>query len=178
MIIYAHGREGTPWGAKVTGLRAAGYEVYAPDLRELNLAARISRIEDALKHHNGLLVASSYSGLAAVVLARRTQLRIHRLVLLAPAMHVYEPPASTSSRASALAAPLAPVDDPDRLVLPETVQTVIVHGTLDENVPVDFSRRLAARSGPHVRLIEVEDTHRLGSSMPTIIQAVRGMIAA
>ena len=162
MIIYAHGREGTPWGAKVTGLRAAGYEVYAPDLRELNLAARISRIEDALKHHNGLLVASSYSGLAAVVLARRTQLRIHRLVLLAPAMHVYEPP----------------VDDPGRLVLPETVQTVIVHGTLDENVPVDFSRRLAARSGPHVRLIEVEDTHRLGSSMPTIIQAVRGMIAA
>ena len=162
MIIYAHGREGTPWGAKVTGLRAAGYEVYAPDLRELNLAARISRIEDALKQHNGLLVASSYSGLAAVVLARRTQLRIHRLVLLAPAMHVYEPP----------------VDDPGRLVLPETVQTVIVHGTLDENVPVDFSRRLAARSGPHVRLIEVEDTHRLGSSMPTIIQAVRGMIAA
>ena len=162
MIIYAHGREGTPWGAKVTGLRAAGYEVYAPDLRELNLAARIGRIEDALKHHNGLLVASSYSGLAAVVLARRTQLRIHRLVLLAPAMHVYEPP----------------VDDPGRLVLPENVQTVIIHGTLDENVPVDFSRRLAARSGPHVRLIEVEDPHRLGSSMPTIIQAVRGMIAA
>ena len=108
--------------------------MYAPDLRDLNLAARISRIEDALKHIDGLLVASSYSGLAAVVLARRTQLRIHRLVLLAPAMHVYEPP----------------VDDPGRLVLPENVQTVIIHGTLDENVPVDFSRRLAPRSCPHL----------------------------
>lgn len=160
MIIYAHGREGTPWGAKVTGLRAAGFEVNSPDLRDLNLAARISRIEDTLKRSPGLLVASSYSGLAAVVLARRTQLRIHRLVLLAPAMHVYEPP----------------VDDPGRLVLPDSVQTVIVHGTLDENVPVDFSRRLAARSGPHVRLVEVEDTHRLGASMGTIIQAVQSML--
>ena len=162
MILYAHGREGTPWGAKVTALRAAGFEVQAPDLRELNLAARTARIEDALKRSGGLLVASSYSGLAAVVLARRPQLRIHRLVLLAPAMHVFEPP----------------VDDPSRLTLPESCQTVIVHGTADENVPIDFSRRLAARSGPHVRLVEVNDGHRLGASMPTILSAVRSMLAS
>lgn len=162
MILYAHGREGTPWGAKVTALRAAGFEVNAPDLRDLNLAARISKIEDALRRSGGLLVASSYSGLAAVVLARRPQLRIHRLVLLAPAMHVFEPP----------------VDDPSRLTLPEVCQTVIVHGTADESVPVDFSRRLAARSGMHVRLVEVDDNHRLGASMPTILSAVRGMLAS
>lgn len=161
MIIYAHGREGTPWGAKVSGLRAAGFEVNAPDLRDLNLAGRVAKIEDALRRTPGLLVASSYSGLAAVVLARKTQLRIHRLVLLAPAMHIYEPP----------------VDDPGRLTLPDVCQTVIVHGNADESVPIDYSRRLAARSGAHVRLIEVEDNHRLAGSMPVIIQAVRGMLA-
>lgn len=157
MIIYAHGRDGTPWGAKVSGLRAAGFEVEAPDLRGFDLSGRIRKLEEVCKRSRGLVVGSSYGGLAAVMLAMRWPERFDALVLLAPALHLWE----------------HPVDDPNRLWLPERVRGLIVHGTRDEVVPIDVSRRFASRSGPQVRVVEVDDDHRLGNAMPTIVAAVR-----
>lgn len=160
MLIYAHGRDGTPWGAKVSALRAAGFEVQAPDLRGVNLAGRIARLDEATRKSPGLLVGSSYGGLAATILAMRHPERFSAIVLLAPALQLYEPP----------------VQDPNQLWLPQSVRAHIVHGTRDETVPVDVSRRFVARSGPHVRLTEVDDDHRLGASTATILQAVRSAL--
>lgn len=160
MIIYAHGRDGTPWGAKVTALRSAGFDVLAPDLRGLDLAARVQRLDELTRKNRGLLVGSSYGGLAAVLLAARAPERVDALVLLAPALQLYEPP----------------VVDPNRLFLPRTVRATIVHGARDETVPIDCSRRFAARSGAAVRLIEVDDDHRLAASLPVVIQAVRALL--
>lgn len=157
MIIYAHGRDGTPWGTKVTGLRQAGFEVTAPDLRGADLAERVQKLDQLTRGRRALLVGSSYGGLAAVLLAIRAPDRFRTLVLLAPALSLWEPP----------------VEDPNRLSLPSTVRATIVHGARDAVVPIDASRRFAARSGPHVRLIEVDDDHRLEASLPTIIQVIR-----
>lgn len=160
MIIYAHGRDGTPWGAKVSALREAGYEVQAPDLRGVDLAGRIRKLDEQSKRQPGLLVGSSYGGLAALVLAIRHPERFPALVLLAPALQIYEPP----------------VLEPSSLALSERVRAHIVHGTRDETVPIEVSRGLVARSGPHVRLYEVDDDHRLSQSMPTILRAVRSAL--
>lgn len=48
------------------------------------------------------------------------------------------------------------------------VPTTIVHGTGDEVVGIDLSRTWAA-SKRHVRLIEVEDGHELGASIPRLL---------
>ena len=160
MIIYAHGRSGTPWGAKITALRAAGYEVVAPDLRAEDLAGRVRKLDQLTRRQRGLLVGSSYGGLAALLLAIQHPERFHALLLLAPALNLYEPP----------------VEDPNTLVVPSTVRTVIIHGTRDEIVPIGASRALAARSGMGTRLVEVDDEHRLAASEPIILQAVAALL--
>jgi uncharacterized protein len=48
------------------------------------------------------------------------------------------------------------------------VPTLIVHGTKDEVVPVERSRTFAAGKA-HVRLVEVEDGHDLGASIPRVL---------
>lgn len=47
--------------------------------------------------------------------------------------------------------------------------TLLVHGTRDETVPVDSSRRYAA-TRPHVELVEVDDGHDLLASLETIVE--------
>lgn len=162
MLVYAHGLNGSPWGDKIAALRDAGFEVKAPDCRGRTLAQRIDALDEATRLHPGLLVGSSYGGLAALVLALRRPERIHRLVLFAPALHLYEPP----------------VEDPNGLVLSSRARAIIVHGRADEVVPIDVSRRFQARSGKHVALWEVEDDHRLAASTHYLVAAVRELSAS
>lgn len=157
MIIYVHGRDGTPWGTKVTALRQAGFEVQAPDLRGLTLSERVARVDEVARRSPGLLVGSSYGGLAVAWLAQSEALRFPRIVLLAPDLHSFDPP----------------VGDPNLLRLPASSRAVIVHGTQDTTVPIEASRRYRARSGQQVQLVEVDDGHRLSASSEAIIAAVR-----
>lgn len=47
--------------------------------------------------------------------------------------------------------------------------TIIIHGTLDEVVPIEVSRSYVA-TREHVRLIEVEDEHRLVDHVDVIVE--------
>jgi hypothetical protein len=47
------------------------------------------------------------------------------------------------------------------------VPTLIIHGTRDDVVPIDHSRRFA-EGKRHVRLVEIDDDHELVASLPTI----------
>jgi acetyl esterase/lipase len=53
------------------------------------------------------------------------------------------------------------VIDPS-LRVPLQTRTVVIHGTLDEQVPVQMSRRYAGRSGGKCRLIELSDCEHYG----------------
>ena len=154
-VVLAHGLEGHPEGTKASHLRAGGVELIAPDCRKRSLADRIERVAEALDAHPGaLLVGSSYGGLVAAWLA--TQRALPGLVLCAPALQWVE----------------APVTDPERLCIPSTTPTTVIHGTRDEVVPIAGSRLLKARC-PHIQLIEVDDDHRLGASLDDLMAAVR-----
>ena len=48
------------------------------------------------------------------------------------------------------------------------VSTVIIHGKIDEVIPIEESRKFAASYPEHVKLIEVESNHRLGDQIETI----------
>jgi uncharacterized protein len=56
------------------------------------------------------------------------------------------------------------------------VPACILHGTKDEVVSVDLSRTWAAQKR-HVRLIEVDDGHELGTSVPRILDEAARFLA-
>ncbi|MHC5079127.1 MAG: alpha/beta fold hydrolase [Planctomycetota bacterium] len=160
MILFAHGLEGSPQGTKIRSLREAGFEIEAPDFTGQRLAERIAGLERATRGRKIILGGSSYGGLAAAYLAALHPDRFTGLLLCAPALNLREPP----------------VNEPDSLSAPPTIPTIIIHGVMDDVVPIDGSRRYRDRSGPHVKLWEVEDGHRLSGSLESIHSAARELV--
>lgn len=162
MLLWAHGLEGSPAGYKVTELRKRGFELQAPNCLELPLADRIAAYLTHTDGHTGVVLAgSSYGGLASAYLAHTVPQRLRAVLLLAPALHHSE----------------APVLNPSGLMVPASLPCTVIHGTQDAIVPIAVSRDLARRC-PHIRLIEVDDTHGLSNSLPTIAAALAELCAA
>lgn len=156
MILWAHGLEGSPEGTKASALRAAGFELLAPDGRGKVLAQRIAELDRVSKDLAGrrvLLAGSSYGGLAAAWLAQAFPERFCGLLLLAPALHHRESPAEEAIRP------------------PPGLPVIVLHGAWDEVVPVQASRDYVA--GSQARLRVLEDGHALVDSLPAIIAAAR-----
>jgi pimeloyl-ACP methyl ester carboxylesterase len=166
MILWAHGLEGSPNGAKVTGLRQMGFEVTSPDGRHLPLAGRLEGLlaESArLADRRPVLAGSSYGGLASAWLASAHPERFRGVLLLAPALHYSEDP----------------VEDVLQLRAPAGLPVHIIHGLADAVVPVQASRDYIARSpGAAVTLEEVDDGHSLVASLPRIAAALHRLLEA
>jgi pimeloyl-ACP methyl ester carboxylesterase len=159
-ILFLHGLEGSPSGNKPTWLRAAGYDVRAPQLPTDAVARWLERASetldrallepavtvasDALREEPpDLLVGSSFGGGLAVELAHRGLFR-GPMVLLAPAARkLYARDALPSGQGRVL----------------------VLHGRRDDVVPCEDSLALAARSSGEVQLWLVEDDHRLSASV-------------
>ena len=148
-VLFCHGLESGPHGSKFKALEAAGYCVKSPDCRALRtLDQRVQVIAPLLRELSPLTVGSSFGGVTAVVAAIKTQQRLPGIVLCAPALN------------------MAPWVEDHLLAYPIT----IVHGTMDDVIPIEYSRRYAAKT--KAKLIEVEDDHRLHNSMDVILDAV------
>lgn len=171
-VLFCHGLESGPHGHKHRSLRAAGHAVTAPDCRGLDLQARVELLTRLLCSGDlaasagalarWIVVGSSFGGVAgliAVIEARARGFTVGGLVLCAPALELRQPPADRMLDAGALRAP---------------VDTVIIHGRGDEIIPIDTSRRFAARPGhaAPVRLLEVDDGHGLRRSHAVILEEV------
>lgn len=155
-VLFAHGLEGHPDGRKPRAMRAAGFDVTAPDGRKKPLNERVALLVQALQHlDHPIAVGSSYGGLAMLALARDHGAELRGgLVLCAPALTWNE----------------APAGDPEQLIAPPG--TIVIHGLHDQVIPIEVSRRLVARS-PGTALWERDDGHRLVESLDTIVEAVR-----
>jgi pimeloyl-ACP methyl ester carboxylesterase len=154
-VIFAHGLEAGPVGTKSIALQAAGLDPIVPDGRGKQLAARIADLEAILDEHpDAVLTGSSYGALAALAVVDRGR-RPSALVLVAPALILREDPVSS----------------PGALCVPAGIPCVVLHGTRDRVVPIDASRSHLARS-PHVRLVEVDDDHRLSASTGIFVREV------
>ena len=153
-LIFAHGLESGPWGRKSIALRDAGHDVLPPDCRGKDLPTRISILIAALdaEPEPPFVVGSSFGGIAALVAALHVQRKPKHLLLCAPALQLPAPP---------------PYEIPLRCPCP----TTIIHGTRDEIIPIDLSRRFAKDHG--ARLIEVDDDHGLSASLPTVLDSVQ-----
>lgn len=180
---------------------ARGLDLTLPDLNrpsfaQLTISAGLEAIDAWAAEDDApiALIGSSLGGYTAALWAARNPARVSRLMLLCPGFElvarwpaILGAPAITRWRAhGALSFPDAegasvPVHwgfIEDALTLPGTPSvpcpTLIVHGTQDETVPIASSRVYAAAHPELVRLVEVDDDHRLAASLPRIEAEVLG----
>lgn len=149
MMIFLHGLESGPHGAKYHALLTRG-AVLAPDFQDCpTLEERIVVAEAATRGMTNLcLIGSSFGGLLAAVMYQRYPDRISSYLLLAPALH----------RAEAIEVNRVP----DR--------ALVIHGVHDDIVPISAVRDFSDRF--KVPLTEVDDGHRLSDSIPQMLAAV------
>lgn len=166
-VLFLHGLESGPQGQKARYL-AERFEARTPDMQTgTSAAARLQQADpetrrkaevalferslalqraEVASFRPDVLVGSSFGGALAVALLREGAWRGPTLLL---------------AQAALLATRRAGVLGPEaQVALPEGVPVLLVHGTKDDVVPVDDSRKLAATS-QRARLVEVDDGHRL-----------------
>jgi pimeloyl-ACP methyl ester carboxylesterase len=151
-VLFLHGLESGPHGSKYLALCDAGHTVIAPDCRGMSLCARVETAVPIMLEKRPFVVGSSYGGLTAVLAAMRADVALPGMVLCAPALERAEEPNTDPSE------------------LQRVAPTIIVHGTDDDVIPIEVSRRYASRTG--ATLIEVDDGHRLAHSVRSILDSL------
>jgi len=152
-IVFSHGQDGEPWGAKIVAMAAVarrhGLQVESVDYRGMaDPTVRVARLLEVCTALPvaPVLVGSSLGGHVAAAVSRQVAAR--GLFLLAPAFYMpgYEQ--------------YTPV--------PASCPITIVHGWNDDVVPVDNSIRFARqyRSTLHV----LDSDHRLTASIGEICE--------
>lgn len=144
-LLFLHGLESGPHGAKYQALQAALGDVISPDCRGISdpqqrlqiILREIDHIQERL-----LVIGSSMGGLMALLLQQAVPQRIAGLLLCAPALH-------RPAAAGLTAENLPP--------------TLIIHGGRDQVVPISASRQFGAP------LLAVDDDHSLKNSLPLIV---------
>lgn len=156
-VQFAHGLESSPRGSKARVL-AESFEACTPEMDTGDFEACVGVHAAALRSFRpDLLVGSSFGAAVGVELLRRALWRGPTLLLAQAALRLH----------------------PDAR-LPERVPVWLVHGRRDELVDPDESRRLAGTgSRGYVRLLLVDDDHRLARSVATgrLVEWVRDLAA-
>ncbi|HEX7671601.1 MAG TPA: hypothetical protein VF395_18535 [Polyangiaceae bacterium] len=144
-VQFIHGLEGSPKGAKAMYLdRWYDSETPTMDTSDFEGAVAI-HAKRLLERPSEVLVGSSFGGAVALALLVRG-LYAGSTVLLAPAHRHYG------------------VEEG----IPDGVPVIIVHGKRDDVVDIEGSRALAETGTPGlVRLVVVDDEHRLGTLVET-----------
>jgi alpha-beta hydrolase superfamily lysophospholipase len=174
-------------------------DLRVPSFEHLRLSAMIDTAQRALggPDDRAIVFGSSLGGLTAARVAERDP-RVVALVLMAPAFQLAERwkqilgPAFTDWQRTGWRevldyttgkparvdfgfvedAAAADVGFPD-----VRVPTLILHGTKDDSVPIDHTRRFAA-GRPNVTVIELDDGHELVASLPRLLEETDRFLAA
>jgi hypothetical protein len=194
--LYLHGFGSSPLAKKAVAFAdyfaPKGIVFERPDLRvptfeRMTLSAMIDTVRARIAGEDTIIVGSSLGGLTASRVAEREP-HVRGLVLLAPAFQLaarwrttlgaaYDDWARTGWRDVTMTTgepaklhfefmtDLAAIDVGFPAI---AVPTLIFHGTRDDAVPIEHSRRFVATC-PSARLVEVDDTHELMASLPTML---------
>ena len=194
--MFAHGFEGSPSGSKPTYMREAlGWDVTAPVMSELGWSIA-SQTEVLLRHLDegsfDLVVGSSMGGLAAANASSMRPEAEVRLLLIAPAFGLAEnwegmEEAGRSAWKTTgerrytgfeldIVLPWEFMESAEKMSWPVPAHpTAIMHGKLDEVVPISLSRKVTSECA-NVSLLETEDSHRMKDSMRFISEVVSNLM--
>ncbi|MCR9164347.1 MAG: alpha/beta hydrolase [Nannocystaceae bacterium] len=158
-VLFCHGLESAPHGAKYHALVDAGLRVIAPDCREKDLGQRVALLSAAIEQHEPrVVVGSSYGGIAgllASLVAKERGHPIRGLLMCAPALALPNPEGLSVARAC-------------------PAPTVIIHAPADDVCPYAASEAFARAHD--ARLIAVEDDHRLSGSLGRIVDETKALL--
>jgi pimeloyl-ACP methyl ester carboxylesterase len=141
-FIYLHGLESDSNSGKARQFREWFPGMLTPDFKG-SFEERMTQLEPILAGKDGwTLIGSSFGGLMGTVYTCKHPTQVRKLILLAPAL-LREPFGSHLD--------LEPV----------SVPTVIIHGTLDDVVPLGPVREIAKKLFTNLTYHIVEDDHRL-----------------
>jgi predicted esterase len=139
--VFIHGLESTSRGTKGVYFRNRYPDMIIEDFTG-SLEERMDNLTNILKGKDQLiLVGSSYGGLMAAMFAGRYPTRVHKLILLAPALNL---PDFAPYRRNCLDIPV-----------------IIYHGNADSVVPPDVVRKIAGEAFIHLTHHLVDDDHSL-----------------
>jgi len=180
-VLFAHGFEGGPSGSKPTFMRESlGWDVRAPVMSDLGWDIE-KQTEVLLREIDesdyDLVIGSSMGGLAA---ANASSLRGgsgFRLLLIAPAFGLYDSWEGLTKEELSEWREVGTrrykgfeldmdlgwgfMEAAGRMSWPEPLhRTTIVHGTKDDVVSIEVSRKVA-REAAMVELVEIDDGHRM-----------------
>ena len=160
-VVFSHGKESGPWGAKITAMAAAVRDldlgVESVDYRGMDdPAQRVEKLLTVARELQGpiALVGSSMGGHVAAAAASR--LEAGALFLLAPAFYM----------------PGFEKYTPQDVAVP----TAIVHGWHDAVVPVDNSIRWAREHRAALHILDSD--HRLEDQIGVICVLLRSFLTA
>lgn len=160
LVVFSHGKESGPSGAKIQAMRAVaeelGFKTVSIDYTECrDEVERKALLRNYLSNQSGkiVLVGSSMGGYVSAALANEFEL--NALFLLCPALSLEG---------------YGPVD-----YKPRTDNIVLVHGWSDDIVPVKSSIDFARNNKAVLHLIE--DGHRLTPSIPHITRWFNDMLS-
>ena len=164
-----------------------------PSFEGLRLSEMVAHVQERIggPSDRAVLIGSSLGGLTACRVAEKDP-RVGALVLMAPAFglrELWRTRLGPEKMAEWERTGFLEVDDyvarakarvehgfyldmmtADPAEPPDVrVPSLIVHGTNDDVVPIERSRTFGAGK-THVRLVEVEDGHELGASIPRVLQ--------
>lgn len=148
-VVFAHGKESGPWGSKISHLagiaETLGFAVDSLDYQGLeDPRARVDHLlERAPSGAPLVLVGSSMGGYVSAMACER--LAPDALLLMAPALYLEGYPGEPEH---------CPAD------------TMVIHGWMDDIVPVDASIRFARPRQAALHI--VADDHRLADSLDLI----------
>lgn len=184
------------WG-KERGLSIRALDLRVPSLEHLRFSAIVARVREEIVAAGGdgsvVLIGSSLGGLTACRVAE-VEPRVAALFLMAPAFRLAERwrerlgaeawerwretdrfaivDYTTGKRTfvdHGFVEELARIESEGDGYPALRATTCIVHGTKDDVVGIELSRRWAAGK-PDVRLVEVDDGHELVASIPRILE--------
>ena len=185
-VLFAHGFEGTPEGSKPSYMRdELGWDVVTPSMSELGWTIEqetevLLRIIDEDGPFD-IIAGSSMGGLAAANASNLRPDEKFSLLLIAPAFGLgdlwlegakpeglaqWEKDGSIPYFMNGLGIEVT-LDwefflSAERMSWPKLNHpTVILHGNLDDIVPIENSRKVAKEDAHVVKLIEIEDGHRM-----------------
>jgi pimeloyl-ACP methyl ester carboxylesterase len=142
LIIYLHGLESTSKSGKARLFAQKFPGMLTPDFTG-SFEERMQQLDPILGDKKGwTIIGSSFGGLMGGVFTLDHPTQVRKLILLAPALMLHPFAAHPNLQ-------------------PVSVPTIIVHGTVDDVVPLKPVRELAERVFINLTYYVVDDGHRL-----------------